>query len=84
VLLLLLPELALKIVKEVKKLIDEEIIVVNKDGIIIASTDQKRVGEFHEGALTIRSSCPSLKRINWLFLDFFQIRKTLPLMNKTR
>lgn len=45
-----LPELAEKIVKEVKKLIDEDIIVVHTDGTIIASTDQKRVGNFHEGA----------------------------------
>ncbi len=48
---LLLPELAEKIVKEVRKLIGEDIIVVNIDGYIIASTDIKRVGTFHEGAL---------------------------------
>lgn len=48
---LLLPELAEKIVKEVRKLIGEDIIVVNTDGYIIASTDLKRVGTFHEGAL---------------------------------
>ncbi|UTR12706.1 helix-turn-helix domain-containing protein [Evansella sp. LMS18] len=43
--------LSKKIILEVKKLIDEEIIVVNLDGIIIASTDEKRTGSFHEGAL---------------------------------
>ncbi|MGZ4159657.1 MAG: CdaR family transcriptional regulator [Neobacillus sp.] len=48
---MLLPELAEKIVKEVRKLIGEDIIVVNTDGYIIASTDLKRVGTFHEGAL---------------------------------
>jgi carbohydrate diacid regulator len=48
---LLLPELAEKIVKEVRKLIGEDIIVVNTDGYIIASTDIERVGTFHEGAL---------------------------------
>ena len=48
---LLLPELAEKIVKEVRKLIGEDIIVVNIDGYIIASTDIERVGTFHEGAL---------------------------------
>jgi carbohydrate diacid regulator len=48
---MLLPELAEKIVKEVRKLIDEDIIVVNTDGNIIASTDNSRVGTFHEGAL---------------------------------
>ncbi|MED4206333.1 CdaR family transcriptional regulator [Neobacillus mesonae] len=48
---MLLPELAEKIVREVRKLIDEEIIVVNTDGVIIASTRLERVGAFHEGAL---------------------------------
>lgn len=45
-----LPELAEKIIKEVEKLIDEDIIVVHTDGTIIASTDLKRVGMFHQGA----------------------------------
>lgn len=48
---LILPELAEKIVKEVQKLIGEDIIVVNTEGYIIASTDLDRVGSFHEGAL---------------------------------
>jgi len=48
---LILPELAEKIVKEVQKLIGEDIIVVNTEGYIIASTDFDRVGSFHEGAL---------------------------------
>ncbi|MDQ0198363.1 CdaR family transcriptional regulator [Neobacillus ginsengisoli] len=48
---MLLPELAEKIVQEVRKLIGEDIIVVNTDGFIIASTDKERVGTFHEGAL---------------------------------
>lgn len=49
-------ELAEKIVKEVKKLIDEEIIIVGTDGIIIASTDEKRLNSFHEGAFNV-SNC---------------------------
>jgi carbohydrate diacid regulator len=49
--MLLLPEFAEKIVKEVRKLIGEDIIVVNTEGIIIASTNLKRIGGFHEGAL---------------------------------
>jgi carbohydrate diacid regulator len=51
VLTMLKPELAEKIVKEVQKLIPEEIIVVNTDGIIMASTNTERIGTFHEGAL---------------------------------
>ncbi|CEG26594.1 CdaR family transcriptional regulator [Bacillus sp. B-jedd] len=45
------PELAEKIVNEVRKLIVENVIVVNTEGTIIASTDPSRVGAFHEGAL---------------------------------
>jgi carbohydrate diacid regulator len=52
---MLLPELAEKIVNEVRKLIGEDIIVVNIAGIIIASTDMERVGTFHEGALIVSS-----------------------------
>jgi carbohydrate diacid regulator len=51
VLTLLQPDLAEKIVKEVRKLIGEEIIVVNTAGHIIAGTNRERVGAFHEGAL---------------------------------
>lgn len=47
---MLQPELAEKIVREVQKLMSEEIIVVNTDGIIMASTNQDRLGTFHEGA----------------------------------
>lgn len=43
--------LAEKIIYEVKKLLAEDIIIVNKNGTIIASTDKKRIGDFHEGAL---------------------------------
>lgn len=47
---MLQPELAEKIVKEVQKLIAEEIIVVNTEGMIMASTNRERIGTFHEGA----------------------------------
>ncbi|WP_209122949.1 sugar diacid recognition domain-containing protein [Alkalihalobacillus sp. BA299] len=49
----LLSLLAQRIVNEVTKVIDEEVIVVNADGIIIAGSDSKRVGTFHEGALRV-------------------------------
>ncbi|WP_203362898.1 sugar diacid recognition domain-containing protein [Bacillus sp. REN10] len=47
------PKLAQKIIYEVRKLLDEEIIVVNTDGCIIASTDRSRIGHFHEGAAMV-------------------------------
>ncbi|WP_216829008.1 CdaR family transcriptional regulator [Alkalihalobacterium elongatum] len=49
----LLSLLAQRIVNEVTKVIDEEVIVVNDDGTIIASSDRQRVGTFHEGALRV-------------------------------
>ncbi|RBW69578.1 CdaR family transcriptional regulator [Bacillus taeanensis] len=45
------PSLAKNIISEVRKLLDEDVIVVDVNGIIIASTDERRVGTFHEGAL---------------------------------
>ncbi|WP_059104806.1 CdaR family transcriptional regulator [Shouchella shacheensis] len=43
--------LATKIISEVEKLLDEDMIIVNVDGEIIASTEKERIGTFHEGAL---------------------------------
>ncbi|MED3789640.1 sugar diacid recognition domain-containing protein [Peribacillus frigoritolerans] len=40
-----------KLVHEVRKLIDEEIIIIDHAGMIIASTDGSRIGSFHEGAI---------------------------------
>ncbi|WP_449623131.1 CdaR family transcriptional regulator, partial [Robertmurraya sp. Marseille-Q9965] len=48
---MLIQKLAEKIITEVRKLLDEDIIVVDTKGHIIASTDPVRVNTFHEGAL---------------------------------
>lgn len=48
---MLIPSLAKKIINEVRRLIDEDLIIVNISGTIIASTDSSRIGRFHEGAL---------------------------------
>lgn len=45
--------LAKKIIIEVKKVLDENVIVAGIDGIIMASTDPVRVGNFHEGAYIV-------------------------------
>jgi carbohydrate diacid regulator len=47
----LFPDLAKKIITEVKKLIDENVIVIDLDGMIIASTDESRIGTLHEGGV---------------------------------
>lgn len=46
----LLSGLAQRIVNEVTDILDEEVIVVDNNGIIIAGSDHNRVGSFHEGA----------------------------------
>lgn len=46
----LLSSLAQRIVKEVTHIVNEEVIVVNDRGTIIAASDERRVGNFHEGA----------------------------------
>ncbi|GGL42661.1 carbohydrate diacid regulator [Sporolactobacillus putidus] len=43
-------QLAQKIVGEVRLLTEESIIVMDRNGIIIASTDGERLGQLHEGA----------------------------------
>ncbi|MER0466967.1 sugar diacid recognition domain-containing protein [Bacillus cabrialesii subsp. cabrialesii] len=45
------PLLAKKIIAEVKTMYEREVIIVNTDGLIMASTNDERVGQFHEGAL---------------------------------
>ncbi|WP_062107214.1 CdaR family transcriptional regulator [Bacillus niameyensis] len=42
--------LAHKIIDEAKKLIDKDLIIVKTDGKIIASSEESRMGNFHEGA----------------------------------
>lgn len=45
--------LAKRIVSEVRRLVNEDIIIVDTRGIIIASTDTDRIGNFHEGAYLV-------------------------------
>ncbi|MBT2690426.1 helix-turn-helix domain-containing protein [Bacillus sp. ISL-47] len=47
---MLLPDLAEKIIAEVRKFLHEDIIVANTSGVIIAGTDPRRIGTLHEGA----------------------------------
>jgi len=51
--------LAYKIIEVIKELIDEQIIICNRKGIIIASTDNNRLGKYHQGAaLVVRDQHP--------------------------
>lgn len=47
----LLESLAKRIVEEVTVIVKEEVIVVNRDGRIIAASDPERLGNYHEGAM---------------------------------
>ncbi|MDT8861454.1 helix-turn-helix domain-containing protein [Alkalihalobacillus sp. MEB130] len=44
----LLRHIAQRIVNEVSKVIEEEVIVMNDEGVIIAASDSSRVGSFHQ------------------------------------
>lgn len=46
----LLPELARKLIEEVRQVLNEQIIIVDDTAAIIASTEESRIGEFHGGA----------------------------------
>lgn len=54
--MILSQSLAEKIIMEVRKVLKENVIVVGKDGIIMASTDPVRIGTFHEGAYNVVQS----------------------------
>ncbi len=56
IILNILPELAMKIIREVQQVINEDIIVVDLNSVIIASTDSSRIGTFHEGAQRVLKS----------------------------
>lgn len=59
----LFPAMAQKIVQEVATVITEQIIVVDNSGTIIASSDESRIGNFHEGAML------SLKQQKTIYID---------------
>ncbi|MBS3679361.1 helix-turn-helix domain-containing protein [Ornithinibacillus massiliensis] len=40
-----------RVVQEVQRLINEDVILTDQDGIIVASSDPSRINDFHEGAL---------------------------------
>ncbi len=44
-------DLALKIVKDMKDIINQDLNFINTDGYIIASTDRERIGQIHEASL---------------------------------
>ena len=49
--MLLQPELAKKLIAEVKHMYSREVIIADTKGMIIAGTNEARAGWFHEGAL---------------------------------
>lgn len=50
------PPLANQIISEVRKLLNKDLIIADTNGVIIASTDNTRIGTFHEGAVITYSS----------------------------
>lgn len=56
--MLLYPKLAENIVNEVQSVMDEDIIVVDESGVIIASTQKERIGHVHRGGAQSFSNEP--------------------------
>lgn len=56
--MLLYPKLAENIVNEVQSVMDEDIIVVDESGVIIASTQKERIGHIHAGARKVFQTKP--------------------------
>lgn len=54
--MLLSPNLASKIVSEVRQVMKEDIILVDINGIILSSTEKSRIGSYHEGAAKVVQS----------------------------
>lgn len=46
-------DLAQNIVKNIKEIINQELNFIDTDGIVVASTDQKRIGNRHAGAIEV-------------------------------
>ncbi|RKQ15781.1 CdaR family transcriptional regulator [Ureibacillus endophyticus] len=46
-----LQKIGTKIVEELKKLIDQDVVIIDHNGFIIASTEVARINQFHEGSL---------------------------------
>ncbi len=49
----LLPELAKKVIDEVRLTLNERLIIMDEEGVIIAATEQERIGTIHQGAKTV-------------------------------
>src|SRR5690625_3848754 len=48
-------EIFTALVQEINNLINEDVIITNDEGIIVASTDKRRINGFHEGAFLAMS-----------------------------
>lgn len=67
----LLSSLAHRIVDKVTHIVNEEVIVVDDQGMIIATSDKARIGDFHEGAfIAIRDK----KTLNISEKDVFRLQ----------
>ena len=52
---------ATDLIREISSVIDYDINIMNENGVILASTDKERVGQFHEGAhLVIKQNLKEL------------------------
>ena len=58
-----------KIINVIKDMIDEQIIICDTNGVIIASTNPQRVGDYHEGSVLVIKNKESLMITEALTID---------------
>ncbi|WP_156857917.1 sugar diacid recognition domain-containing protein [Oceanobacillus sp. AG] len=70
------------IVQEIRDLINEDVILTNQEGIIVASTDNARINNFHEGAFIAMKSKKNMEMTEALAAQLEGVRKgvVLPLI----
>src|SRR5690625_157699 len=70
------------LVQEMNKLINEDIIITNEDGVIVASTIANRIGDYHEGAELAMKKCMSIVMTKELTKTLQGVRRgiVLPIM----
>ncbi|UAL48168.1 helix-turn-helix domain-containing protein [Sutcliffiella horikoshii] len=78
--------LAKKIIREVKNFIEEDLIIVDTSGIIVASTDPDRLGKFHEGAYLAASDKQMriISKVDETTLSGVKAGITLPLFHQQK
>src|SRR5690625_1559848 len=67
------------LVNEVTNLINENVIITNEKGVIVASTETRRIGDYHEGAYLAMKSQQKMVMTEQLTKQLKGVRKGIVL-----